>query len=166
MSRKYLIILGTGIVLVTFGLLVLTFDNLDPLSFATPAKEMIPEAVEEGPLLSPGELQEMLRTEAEIRIIDLRDPESFQAYRMEEAINIPLERILDEDQRGIFAVEGKKVLVDQNGLKANQAWMLLSQYGFTEIYLLEGGMEQWSREGSTSFQDEKQKIDFKATMGR
>ena len=164
MGRRYLIILGASIGLITFGLLVLTFDRLDPMQFPQRASEMVPIAQDQASLLSPAEWKQMQASRA-FRLIDLRDQGAFQKGRIESAENIPLERILDPEFEALWRENSHKLLISEDGRTANQAWVLLKQFGYENLYVLEGGMNSWEMGmQGTNFQDEVPQLDFAAKM--
>jgi rhodanese-related sulfurtransferase len=139
---------------------VISFDSIDPFDFQYSGKEMISQLDGQPQLLSPQEYLDRKASE-EISIIDLRDPEQFARHHLETARNIPMQRILDKDLRDLFQSEEPKLLVDHDGLHANQAWMLLTQFGYPNLYVLEGGMQNWKERveattlmKSTAFEDE------------
>ena len=164
MVPRYLILLGSVVFLLVFGLVVLTFDRLDPLGFPATAKEMVPVAQESSTLWSPAELREEMNRQR-LRLVDLRDPAHFQARHLEEAENVPLEQILEEEYHRLWNGAAKIVLISQRGRTANQAWMLLTQSGYQNLYVLEGGMDAWEAGlGKAKFEDEQPALDFATKM--
>ena len=76
-------------------------------------------------------------------LVDLRTPRDFIVSHLPDAVNIPYERILDEDLETFFEDERIKVLYDNRDIMANTAWMILTQYGYEQLVVLEGGLEGW-----------------------
>jgi len=82
-----------------------------------------------------------------IQLIDVRSAEEFAAYSLPKAINIPLERILDKDEKGnyiwgdVLNQDIKTNIIYSNGtVYASQAWMLISRMNFKNNYILNGGL--------------------------
>ena len=69
-------------------------------------------------------------------IIDLRKPQIFAQKGMEGSINIPIAAILDQEYEQVFGDSNAKVLYADDPVNAHEAWMLLTQMGYKEIYVL------------------------------
>ena len=75
--------------------------------------------------------------------IDVRTPKEYNGYHVENAINIPFERLLDEQYERLFNNEQLKVLYGTSSVDANAAWMILTQYGYDHLFVLDAGIEDW-----------------------
>jgi len=82
-----------------------------------------------------------------IQLIDVRSAEEFAAYSLPEAINIPLEKLLDKDENGDYVWEAylnqdvKSTILYSNGtVYANQAWMLTKRMNFNNNFVMKGGL--------------------------
>ena len=81
----------------------------------------------------------------DIQLLDCREPYEWEAGRVEGAIHIPLNTIMSGG--GSELDPGKPVVVVcRSGNRSELAAMMLHARGF-EAYNLEGGMEEWAREG-------------------
>lgn len=170
MKRPYIFSLGAAFILLIFALIVLTFGTLDPYSFQYDDTEMLAKTLPESHLLSPQKMIDWQKEE-ELELIDLRSPASFDVYALEKAQNIPAERILDKSLNVFFATDQKKILIDEDGLRANQIWMLLTKFGYKNLYVLEGGVQNWrdhvavtTLQKSTAYEDEKPRFDYATVM--
>ena len=170
MQKKYLFGFGGLMIFIVFLLAVISFENLDPYSFRYSSNEMLGKLNEQKHLLSPQEFMDLQEKE-ELMLVDLRDPKLFSAFSLEDAQNIPAERVLDETLESFFKTDQTKILIDQNGLQANQIWMLLTQYGYENIMILEGGIENWQErvmvttlDKFTGFKDEVPQFDYAEVM--
>jgi rhodanese-related sulfurtransferase len=81
----------------------------------------------------------------EIQLVDCREPYEWEAGRVEGAIHIPLNALMagagpDLDGARPIAV------ICRSGNRSELATMMLQARGF-EAYNVEGGMEEWAREG-------------------
>ena len=81
----------------------------------------------------------------DIQLVDCREPYEWDAGRVEGAIHIPLNSLLagvgpDLDQARPVAV------ICRTGNRSELATMMLQARGF-EAHNVEGGMEEWAREG-------------------
>lgn len=142
MNRSYLFGLGGVILLALFALGLITFQQMDPYAFSTPARAMLDRIRPGTHLLTPAEVETRLAA-GSLRVVDLRDPKGFAAYHFDQAVNIPLDRILDAEHAPLLGSGQPTLLVSPDGQQALQAWVLLTQYGYTNLYVLEGGIAHW-----------------------
>ncbi|MEZ4848852.1 MAG: rhodanese-like domain-containing protein [Bacteroidia bacterium] len=170
MQKKYLFGFGGVMVFIALVLIAISFDNLDPYSFRYSSNEMLEKMDDQTHLLSPQEFID-LRTQQDLIIVDLRDPKLFAVFSLDSAKNIAAERVLDKSLKPFFQTETTKVLVDQDGLQANQIWVLLTQFGYENLMVLEGGIKNWQEKVEvttldkfTGFKDEKPQVDFAEVM--
>jgi rhodanese-related sulfurtransferase len=81
----------------------------------------------------------------EVQIVDCREPYEWNAGRIEGALHIPLNAILTGPVDGLDP--GKPVVVVcRSGNRSELATLMLQARGF-DAHNLEGGMEDWAREG-------------------
>ncbi|HEX9694505.1 MAG TPA: rhodanese-like domain-containing protein [Actinomycetota bacterium] len=93
-------------------------------------------------LTTPRDAYERL---AEIQLVDCREPYEWDAGRVEGAVHIPLNTIMAGDTTGLDP--GKPVVVVcRSGNRSELAALMLQARGF-QAFNLEGGMEQWERQG-------------------
>jgi rhodanese-related sulfurtransferase len=74
------------------------------------------------------------------RLVDLRTPGEFDRYHIPTAQNIPMSVLTDA---GLGRQE-KLVLYSEGGIHSAQAWMLLRAQGYTAVYMLKGGLDEWN----------------------
>jgi rhodanese-related sulfurtransferase len=74
------------------------------------------------------------------RLVDLRTPGEFDRYHIPTAQNIPMSVLTDA---GLGRQE-KLVLYSEGGIHSAQAWMLLRAKGYTAVYMLKGGLDEWN----------------------
>ena len=91
--------------------------------------------------LSGETLSQWLAEQSEPTIVDIRDPDSFAAG------HIPGSHRLDNATVAGFVadtpVESSVVVVCYHGHSSQQAAQWLAGQGFSEVYSLDGGFEQW-----------------------
>ena len=77
-------------------------------------------------------------------VIDLRDSIEYQKFSLPGAINIPFRRIFDKVNEGLFKNNAYiKVMVSNGTLQSDQAWMLLRRYGYKNVKVLDGGLNEF-----------------------
>ncbi len=86
------------------------------------------------------ELEQKLSQE-EVQLVDIRDPQSFAIGHIPNSTHLT-DRNLDE-----FLMQADPdiatIVVCYHGNSSQQAASFLAQKDFTDIYSLDGGMEQW-----------------------
>jgi rhodanese-related sulfurtransferase len=81
----------------------------------------------------------------EIQLVDCREPYEWAAGRVEGAVHIPLNSIMS-GATGDLVTDRPVVVVCRSGNRSELAALMLQARGF-EAFNLEGGMEEWEREG-------------------
>lgn len=106
------------------------------------------------------------------RFIDLRSAHDYQVSHLKGALNIPISKILDDQFKDIVNQDDKiNVLYYSNQLGACSPWMILTQLGYKNNFILGGGYDYVKEhiidEYSPmlgSFSDEKPKYDYKEVV--
>jgi rhodanese-related sulfurtransferase len=88
--------------------------------------------------------QKLIYRDPSFILIDVRDEKSYADYSLPNAINIPLEKLLDEDSRAYLnQIQFDVVLFSDDHFYADQAWILCNRLGFKNIRVLKGGVNNW-----------------------
>lgn len=98
--------------------------------------------------LSPDHVAEKLINEdPSVFLIDVRSPDQFADYTLPGSFNIPLDEMALADWADYFNQEGVDVILFSNSdLHAEQAWVIGTRYGYTNMYILQGGLNQWYKD--------------------
>lgn len=82
-----------------------------------------------------------------IVLIDVRNKEEYDKYHLPKAINIPLDSLLNRDEKGDYKWEGilnqdikTNIFYSNGSVYANQAWMLCRRMDFKNNYVMKGGL--------------------------
>ena len=77
-------------------------------------------------------------------LIDVRTEENYNNYTISNALNIPLSKLLDEENE-IYLNQDQYDLVffSNDNFYADQAWILCNRLGYNNIKVLDGGINQW-----------------------
>ncbi len=79
-----------------------------------------------------------------ILLVDTRSEKEFNDYSLPNALNIPLKDFLNEDFDGFINQDIYDVILYSNdSFYADQAWMIGNRLGYTNLYVLEGGLNKW-----------------------
>jgi rhodanese-related sulfurtransferase len=81
-------------------------------------------------------------------LLDLRSPVDYQKSHIGNAFNIPIQKILENENLHKLRNLAKKsvtvIIYGEDQLKANSAWVLLKQLGFDNIKVMRGGYDYFS----------------------
>ncbi|MFC7221790.1 rhodanese-like domain-containing protein [Halalkalicoccus sp. GCM10025322] len=100
-----------------------------------------------GDEITPAELNDLLKNEEEVRIVDIRSPSQFERGAIPDSENIPF----GELPQRVEALDGAErvVTVCPHGKASLQAMRLIESYeglGEADVRSLEGGLDAWSRD--------------------
>ena len=138
---------NTILSLLVFMALLMAFIPTDTiLRFKLDPAEMLTEIQEDMYMIHPDQIAEMLiQKDPYLQLIALRTPEEFENFHLAGAYNIPLSRILDEENLAVFDQDIKMNVFYSNGsTNAQAAWILLRQLRFNNNYVLQGGLNYWT----------------------
>ncbi len=121
------------------------FDLIDYEAFCNPALHRIQEQVKE---ISPLELKHWIDSRREFQLIDVREAKEVELVSIG-GINIPL-KALDEKHSQIRKDIPVVLHCKTGGRSRLAAQKLKTQYGFTNVMNLTGGIIQWIDEVDTS----------------
>lgn len=97
--------------------------------------------------LSAEELRNLLDTSRDVHVVNVLSPKHFRERRIPSSLNVPVDS--DEFERDVeLAIGGrtKRVVVysaDSTCPKAPDAADRLEEAGFTNVFLYEGGVQDW-----------------------
>jgi rhodanese-related sulfurtransferase len=87
----------------------------------------------------------IIQQDKSIQLIDVRPANEFETYHLPGAINIPLSDILSDEWVDYLDQDVKTNIFYSTGtVAANQAWIICTQRGFKNNYVLEGGLNHWA----------------------
>ncbi len=141
MSVRYIIVaallLGTS-----FGLVLLPDKGARiPLK----PEETLYEINNQARFLSPHFVaRHIIEDDPGLFLVDVRSEMEFAEYNIPGSVNIPLTDLLNSKWEPYLDQEGMKIVFYSNGdLYADQAWMLGTLKGYTNLYIMEGGLNDW-----------------------
>ena len=133
------------IVFISFGLIAAILPERNNSAQELDAKQLLQEIQLENYKISADEIAEVLMNgDPEYQLIDVRSEEEFKQYSLPGAINIPFEKLFDEESLVYIDQMSRKNVFYSNGTTlASEAWMLAKQKGFQNNYILKGGLNEW-----------------------
>ncbi len=79
-----------------------------------------------------------------LTLVDLRTSIEFNKYSLDGAINIPLVELLDDKYVDVINQDVQTVVFYANSSDLSaKAWMLTKRLGYTNNYILRGGLNHW-----------------------
>ncbi len=125
--------------------LILAFAPIKPNgNNKTDVNALLTEMQRHNYYVSPDDLaHKLIDKEPGIVVVDVRSEDDFNRYHIPGSIHIPLKNLLSNDQLHNLAQDDAIILVSNGNTLAAQAWLLLKQNGFKDVYILAGGMNYW-----------------------
>ncbi len=97
-------------------------------------------------LISAAQLQALIRSRPDVRILDVRSGGEFEAEHIPGSYNVPLDT-LDEHVADLADVSHPVVLVCRSGARASTAHGQLAAAGKDRLHVLDGGIGSWQAAG-------------------
>jgi rhodanese-related sulfurtransferase len=142
MKQLNLIALGGIVIILAILFGIATIRVTGKYRFERSANEMLAKVTTESKLLPLEEAAKWISTE-EVVFIDIRTPKEFVNYHIQGAINIPYDRLLDDEYVELWSSDQKKIIYGTSGVSANAVWLILTQYGYDNLFALDGGAADW-----------------------
>ncbi len=135
-----------SIVFVGLGLIIAAVPQNTTLPYRLTASEMLELSNNRVHYYSPEEVANILvQKDPEFQLIDIRPQDEFEKFTLPNAINIPFTDLLSEEYRDILNQDVKRNILFANGtVDATKAWMVMSQLGWQNNYVMEGGLNYWA----------------------
>lgn len=132
------------IVLIILGL-VLAFSPVKNTNSKTVNKNnFLKDIVEKNYLISPEQLGSLIiDKDPEYVLIDIRNEDEYKKFHIKTAINIPIENLLSDEDLEELESEKTIILYSNGETHSSQAWILLKENGFENIYILSGGLNYY-----------------------
>lgn len=87
----------------------------------------------------------IMNNDPSIVLIDLRSKKEFEQYSLPGAINIPIENLLDDQFKSVLDQKTyTNILFSNSSDLASKSWMILARVGYSNNYILEGGLNRWA----------------------
>lgn len=108
------------------------------------------------------------------KLVDVRDVVEFQSYSLPGATNIDLKDVISPDWEEFMNQDKYSIILYSNSnLEAVEAWILCRQKGYENIYVLQGGLNNWyetivnpKHPASTLPDEDQAKYDFRKAASK
>jgi rhodanese-related sulfurtransferase len=157
-------------VLLIFGFIIAAVPKNTTKPYKLSAGQILDEIKSGTQYLEPEQIAQMLvEKDPYLQLVDIRPQNEFEKFSLPGAMNIPIDNLLSPDYEDVFDQDVKLNVFYGNGTtQANEAWMLLRQLGYKNIYVLRGGLNYWAEAilnptapPSTSPNDDLARYDFR-----
>lgn len=86
----------------------------------------------------------IIQKDPSLEIIDVRSEEEYNEFSLPNAINVPLDSILNSSNLAFFGIKGVKVVfISDDDIEADQAWVITKRLGYKSTYVMKGGLNSW-----------------------
>ena len=93
------------------------------------------------------DLDQLLNSDAALRVIDVRTPGEFETAHIAGAYNVPLDLLREHRDEIVKHLDQQVVLVCKSGQRAGQAEATLREAGLCNVHILDGGITAWEANG-------------------
>lgn len=141
LSFRY-VILAAVLILLAGGLVLLPkYEKHEGIS----PEELLSNAISPERYITTDELADrIINNDPSLLLIDVRDEKDFKTNSLPSAINIPLNKVLEEDSESYLDQDQYDVILFSNdNFYADQAWILCNRLGYENLHVLKGGINTW-----------------------
>jgi rhodanese-related sulfurtransferase len=168
MKKPYIKVLGLIVVALAVGLVFTSLRTSKKFKFKKTAVALHQDLIDAGHFMEPAQALELISKKDDNYIfVDIRNPREYDNFHIEGAINIPMQRVLDDQYVPTLKDKRIKVLYSDESIDADQVRLLLTQYGYENLIVLQGGANYWKEnmlskdvfKEATEYDDEKLRFD-------
>jgi len=161
--------------IIPMGLIIAAVPQNTTKPYKLTAQQLLTEANTRTQYVTPDAVADMIvKKDPSLRLIDVRSQDEFEKFSLPGAINIPATDLLSDQYSDILNQDIKMNVFYSNGsLTANEAWLITRQLGYSNNFVLEGGLNYWfnailnpERPATTSPDEEFAKYDFRKSAGQ
>ncbi|WP_282037702.1 rhodanese-like domain-containing protein [Saccharicrinis aurantiacus] len=156
--------------IIPLGIIIAAVPENTMRPYKLTANQLLEEVKEGSQFVLPDQVAEMLiQKDPSLRLIDVRDKDSYDKYHLPGAIHISLADILSPQNEVYLNQDVTMNVFYSNGsTKANEAWMITRQLGYINNYVMQGGLNYYAetimnpqKPNATSPDDEFARYDFR-----
>lgn len=86
----------------------------------------------------------IIQKDPSLELIDVRSAEEYNKFSLPNAINIPLDSLVNANKLDYFGIKGLNAIFFSNDdIYADQAWVITKRLGFGSTYVMKGGLNKW-----------------------
>jgi rhodanese-related sulfurtransferase len=163
-----------AIVMLSLGLILAFVPKEAMKSEKVSQKQIISELKEKAYFITADALAAMLvEKDPTVKLVDVRDAFEFQKFSLPNATNLNIENIVSDEWSEFMNQDKYTIVIYSNGnVDAVEAWMLCRMKGYENIFVLQGGLNNWyetilnpQKPASTMADEELAKYEFRKAAG-
>jgi rhodanese-related sulfurtransferase len=163
-----------AIVMLSLGLILSFVPKEAMKSEKVSQKQIISELKEKAYFITADALAAMLvEKDPTVKLVDVRDAFEFQKFSLPNATNLNIENIVSDEWSEFMNQDKYTIVIYSNGnVDAVEAWMLCRMKGYENIFVLQGGLNNWyetilnpQKPASTMADEELAKYEFRKAAG-
>jgi len=141
MKKRYIFLSAIAII---FGIIVAALPEKDVKNEIQP-EQMLQQIMDESRFFSVDKVAEYIVEQNKyVLLIDIRTPEEYAEWTLPGALNIPFDSIFSPNYEYIFNQDVyTNVIFSNGGIYSSQAWMLLTRLGYSNNYIMKGGLNEF-----------------------
>ena len=147
-----------SIALLSLGLILALLPLSGSKSFIVKPKNLLSEVLDNSTYMSVDQVAKIIVTEdSSVQFIDLRSPEEFRKANLPGSVNIPYDKLLENEQISLLANGKSKNIFYSNGdFESNYALAISRGLNYRSTYVMRGGLNEWYKTVmNSSFKGEK-----------
>ena len=88
--------------------------------------------------------ERMISDDPSFILIDTRSADAFNKFSLPNAMNIPLDKVFDENLNAYLDQDVYDIVLYSNdNYLADEVWMMGNRMGYQRLYVLKGGLNEW-----------------------
>jgi rhodanese-related sulfurtransferase len=134
-----------SIVLLSLGLILALLPLSGSKSFIVKPKKLLSEVLDNSTYMSVDQVARFMVTEdSSVQVIDLRSPEEFRKANIPGSVNIPYDKLLENEQINLLSNGKNKNIFYSNGdFESNFALAISRGLNYKNTYAMKGGLNEW-----------------------
>ena len=86
----------------------------------------------------------IIQKDPSLELIDVRSADEFNKFSLPNAVNVPLDSLVNKSSMDYLGIPGMDVVfISNDDIKADEAWVLAKRLGFNSTYVMKGGLNRW-----------------------
>ena len=133
-------------ILIGLGIVIAFVPENTTKPYKLTASQLLEEVQYGTEMVTPDELADwLINQDPSIQLIDIRTPNEFEQFHLDNAMNIPLSQLLDDEWIDVLDQGIMMNIFYSNGTTlSHEAWMITRQLGYENNYVLQGGLNYWT----------------------
>lgn len=134
-----------SIVLALVGFVLVLLPGVGGYSFKVRPNDLVQQSMNKETYLSVDKVATLLNNEDEsLQLIDLRPQSEFERFNIPGSINIPYSEFFNRrPETWLYNPEARYVFYSNDGLNALYAMVLAKGLGYSNSFVMEGGLNEW-----------------------